>query len=999
MKSFKNFITEKKARNFGTKGGDGGVKGTRITPEDRSRASANKQDPSRAQSGGKPKTFTSPTERGVSYTTNAPDETVLGGKTPEQADQEITAKQKQRGTQPSSAKTQRELKGFGKDIQTTPETKSGGRTASPSRPRGATAKPGDLESFMRNQQSKGNPVTDTLQDIAGRKGGGYDFPRNVGTEKPKPTKPGSYVVDTKAVKQAQASKRQALYRAKEGERVIKSIQRSGNQMSRMRRGYSKNLAATGDAIINQIRADKKAETVAGNKEFKRSRYGYRKSGPATNLRTPAKTKTYKTGVQKGYFDPKTGRISERGLQKHVNMRTVGGENFGKFKGKDPRSALKSVENIVSRAAGGDKAARSQVRRSYKAITKKYAPETGARAARQATSGFKSFQQQTRNIDAPKLKPQKMSMPLPGTTPRPVSSPAAQATKERVRQKLDLKIADRAVKSKSIVPAQSAAIGSSPKGSTSTPSKGTSSMVSTRIEPVKVEVEAPKTSSKNNIRNFLRKTAEKKGLISPSRQSNPTRQPNPYRGAGVGSKVTVGSGKAVGTSQIVPYTPPKSPSKGKTATVTDLSDAGFAKGRPGTRTYSPSIAKASKVKNALRGAGRVLGPAAAIADVGLTYKDARDAGYTRGQSVKRTAAQVGSGSAGGWAGAKAGALTGAKIGAFLGLKGAAIGAGIGGIVGGIGGYMAGRGLATKVLDKTMKPKEYRPKVNQQQVQNTANNVKNNTFTPKVNPTTGQRYIGDKDIKRLGLKTAAEIQNIKKPKPKIKKASIPLNASFSPLEEYILETSDAMLKSGYTIDETVDFWTIEDEDLVEKVLSSLTLTESVSYDDDLYVVCERVGALRSLGSWALKQASRLKGAFSRGSGSTVNVTRSQTRGGIFNTGILKKIFKPKVQVTGRGIQKPPRKLGTAGKIGALGALGLGLGLAGKSIYDAENRDPIKSNIEVDPDGEVKAGPESNPNTPTAQGWWKKSHYGNPVQQIPYRYNKHTQKLNSSGNVVNK
>ena len=988
MKSFKNFITEKKARNFGTKGGDGGVKGTRITPEDRSRASANKQDPSRAQSGGKPKTFTSPTERGVSYTTNAPDETVLGGKTPEQADQEITAKQKQRGTQPSSAKTQRELKGFGKDIQTTPETKSGGRTASPSRPRGATAKPGDLESFMRNQQSKGKPVTDTLQDIAGRKGGGYDFPRNVGTEKPKPTKPGSYVVDTKAVKQAQASKRQAAYRAKEGERVIKSIQRSGNQMSRMRRGYSKNLAATGDALINQIRADKKAETVAGNKEFKQQRYGRGKAGPATNLRTPAKTKTYKTGVQKGYFDPKTGRISERGLQKHVNMRTVGGENFGKFKGKDPRSALKGVENIVSRAAGGDKAARSQVRRSYKAITKKYAPETGARAARQATSGFKSFQQQTRNIDAPKLKPQKMSMPLPGTTPRPVSSPAAQATKERVRQKLDLKIADRAVKSKSIVPAQSAAISSSPKGSTSTPSKGTSSMVSTRIEPVKVEVEAPKTSAKNNvidIRDYLRKKAEKKGIISP------TRQPNPYRGAGVGSKETLGS-KGTKGGQLATYTPPKSPSKGKTATVTDLSDAGFAKGRPGTRTYSPSIAKASKVKNVLRGAGRVLGPAAAVADVGLTYKDARDAGYTKGQSVKRTAAQVGAGSIGGWAGAKYGGIYGAKVGAkigsILGLKGAAAGGAIGGIIGGIGGYMGARGLATKVLDKTMKPKEYRPKVNQQQVQNTANKVKNNTFTPKVNPTTGQRYIGDKDIKRLGLKTAAEIQNIKKPKPKIKKASIPLNASFSPLEEYILETSDAMLKSGYTIDETVDFWTIEDEDLVEKVLSSLTLTESVSFDDDLYVVCERVGALKSLGSWALRQAGKLKGVFSRGGGSTVNVTRSQTRGGIFNSGIWKKMFKPRVQVTGRGIQKPPRKLGTAGKIGALGALGLGLGLAGKSIYDAENRDPIKSNIEVDPDGEVKAGPESNPNTPTAQGWWKKSHYGNPVQQIPYRYNKHTQ-----------
>lgn len=971
MKSFKNFITEKKARNFGTKGGDGGIKGTRITPEDRSRASANKQDPTRAQSGGKPKSFS--TRPGISYTTNAPSGTVLGGKTPEQADQELTTKQKKRGTQPSSAKTQRELKGFGKDIQTTPETKSGGRTASPSRPRGTTAKPGDLESFMRSQQSSGKPVSGTMQDVAGRKGAGYDFPKNVGTEKPKPTKPGSYVVDTKAVKQAQVSKRQAAYRAKEGERVIKSIQRSGNQMSRMRRGYNKNLAATGDALINQIRADKKAETVAGNKEFKQQRYGRGKAGPATNLRTPAKTKTYKTGVQKGYFNPKTGRISERGLQKHVNMRTVGGENFGKFKGKDPRSALKGVENIVSRAASGDKAARSEVKRSYKAITKKYAPETGARAARQATSGFKSFQQQTRNIGAPKLKPQKMSMPLPGTTPRPVSSPAAQATKERVRQKLDLKIADRAVKSKAIVPAQSAAIGSSPKGSISTPSKGTSSMVSNRIEPVKVEVEAPKTSSKNNIRKFLRKTAEKKGLISPPRQ------PKPYRGAGVGSKETLGSKGTTGTKggQLATYTPPKSQtpsSKGKTATVTDLSNAGFAKGRPGTRTYSPSIAKASKVKNVLRGAGRVLGPATAIADVGLTYKDARDAGYSKGQSVKRTAAQVGSGSAGGWAGAKAGALTGAKIGSFLGPKGAAIGAGIGGIVGGIGGYMAGRGLATKVLNQTMKPKEYRPKVNTQQVQNTGTKLKT-----RMNKA-GTAVVVD-NPGAAGLVTKAQYDKILAKRAKDKLNPKPRKNTFSmkTFEEFVLETSDAMLKSGYTIDEIVDFWTIDDEELAEKVFSSLTLTESVSYDDDLYIVCERVGALKSLGSWALRQAGKLRGAFSRGGGSTVNVTRSQTRGGLFNTGFMKRIFgKPKVQVTGRGIQKPPRKLGRAGKIGALGALGVGLGIAGKSIYDAEMAKREGPKIVDDPTKPIIPIKGSDPNTMDAYGWWKKSHAGRPVSK---------------------
>lgn len=82
-------------------------------------------------------------------------------------------------------------------VETTDETKSGGRTASRSKPYGDTAKSGDVGSFIRGEQSKGRAVSETMQDVAGRKGAGYDFPKDAGTEKPKPTKPGSYVVDDK----------------------------------------------------------------------------------------------------------------------------------------------------------------------------------------------------------------------------------------------------------------------------------------------------------------------------------------------------------------------------------------------------------------------------------------------------------------------------------------------------------------------------------------------------------------------------------------------------------------------------------------------------------------------------------------------------------------------------------------------------------------------------------------------------------------------------------
>ena len=54
MKSFQEFIIEKNRKDYGRKGGEGGVKGTRITPSDRSDARARIQDtsystPSRGQ--------------------------------------------------------------------------------------------------------------------------------------------------------------------------------------------------------------------------------------------------------------------------------------------------------------------------------------------------------------------------------------------------------------------------------------------------------------------------------------------------------------------------------------------------------------------------------------------------------------------------------------------------------------------------------------------------------------------------------------------------------------------------------------------------------------------------------------------------------------------------------------------------------------------------------------------------------------------------------------
>ena len=621
MSTFKRILTEKNRKDYGRKGGPGGTSSTHNDPFRKRESRANMQDPNRARSGGKPKTFTS--QPGISYTTNAPDETVLGNQPPEQAFGELDAKQKKRGTQPSSAKTQRELKGFGK---------GGGQGFKPNLD---PPTKGDLVGAQAT-----HPVDAAKQREVGRRltGGTVKDEPLVGGQKKQPKLARRSVRGSYVVKQDQVSKLQKGYRELE---KLRAFTRAGKSTrARMSRGYGKNLAATGDAIIQSIRDQSKAETAAGNKEFKRSRYGYRKSGPSTNLRTPAASRTYKTGVQKRYFYPKTGRVSERSLQKHVNMRTVGGENFGKFKGKDPRSALKSVENIVSRAASGDKAARSEVKRSYKSITQKYAPETGARAARQgSSSNFKSFQQQTKNLDIPKLKPQKLSMPLPGTQQIPVTSPAAQATKERVRQRLNLKIADRAARAKAIVPAQTAAIIPSPKGVLVPPA-------STKIEPAKIAVDEPPKSK-------------------------------PYRGLGAGSKETVSQ---TSKAKSLPKTFAQFAKSGRTAqqkqaTVKALQTPTKVAAPPKPKAPTKA-AVAPKVKAPKITAGGVAGGALSALGAGFDViqgrEDAKKAGASDTRSWLRGAARAAGGLLGGAAGASAG------------------------LVGGVAGYSAGSALADKTF---------------------------------------------------------------------------------------------------------------------------------------------------------------------------------------------------------------------------------------------------------------------------------------------------------------
>ena len=61
-----------------------------------------------------------------------------------------------------------------------------------------------------------------------------------------------------------------------------------------------------------------------------------------------------------------------------------------------------------------------------------------------------------------------------------------------------------------------------------------------------------------------------------------------------------------------------------------------------------------------------------------------------------------------------------------------------------------------------------------------------------------------------------------------------------QKHFLSITDAMLKDDFSVEEIVEFWQSEDQDQVDGILGSLTLTESVDYSNpDLAIVCEKFG----------------------------------------------------------------------------------------------------------------------------------------------------------------
>jgi len=362
MKSFREFITEKKRGDYGRKGGQGGTRSTSSTPFQRGEDRARIQDTSKYQTPGRGQRPTPLTADDIYQAARPVDANVdIGkGQTWIGSSKRVIKKAK------SADAAERAAKGFGN---------VGGRTATPA----------DKSDYIARQRDSGGRVSAEIEGSAAR--GGADIEKIAGTEKPPRTKPGSYVVEPpakRAGRQPGASGTKPTGSLRAG-----TLKFPGDAKYKEMLGDMPKAPTTLQNLISPPEGERARRPRIGtagrattqtydvnpfsSKEFKALRYGRGRSGPSSPLRTPSQVTKFQQGIEKGYFDPKTNRLTSAGIQRYTDSRAAAGPNFAKG---DPRAALANVQNIVRRAASGDKAARAEVKKTYKAATTGYKPPQG-----------------------------------------------------------------------------------------------------------------------------------------------------------------------------------------------------------------------------------------------------------------------------------------------------------------------------------------------------------------------------------------------------------------------------------------------------------------------------------------------------------------------------------------------------------------------------------------------------------------------------------------------
>lgn len=146
------------------------------------------------------------------------------------------------------------------------------------------------------------------------------------------------------------------------------------------------------------------------------------------------------------------------------------------------------------------------------------------------------------------------------------------------------------------------------------------------------------------------------------------------------------GKPKAPVKTPPKIPGRDPKTGRFVKAAEEVAETATKGSKGIASTAKGITKFAP--QLLKGAGKLLGPAALIASSGLEAKERAD----EGQTVKQNAIGTASSAAGGTVGWMGGAAAGAALGSLAGPVGTVIGGGIGAVAGGIGGSEIGGRIA-------------------------------------------------------------------------------------------------------------------------------------------------------------------------------------------------------------------------------------------------------------------------------------------------------------------
>ena len=405
MSTFKRILAEKTGRkDYGRKGGQGGTRSTSSTPYERRESRANMQDPSNTRNKklgtSKPRVIKAP-DGSVTFT-NMPEPS--GSVTTDQVIDTADQRAKRGSSRGSGG-------GFG------PSKDDAARYA---------GKPDTAQQAAAADDIRGRKGTDPTARKAASNvlGGGRKTPPGeelVGGDRAKEGTGGRYrqrrpaEVKASGISQARSSRQQAAYRQqvkREADKLLSALRSKRDIAARMSRGIDdiERLKSLRSRAAQQVDLAKKTRA---------------RTAPGPQPSASQLTK-FTTGQEKGYIG-KSGAPTTKGIQTYTTRRATrgfgdAGYDAAKRGVKDPLGAAKSVDNIVSRAASGDKVARSEVKRTYKTMTSRYKDivpssqrtKVGLASLNKPVTALPKVEVPTSTPAKPKVELPKTSSPSSGT---------------------------------------------------------------------------------------------------------------------------------------------------------------------------------------------------------------------------------------------------------------------------------------------------------------------------------------------------------------------------------------------------------------------------------------------------------------------------------------------------------------------------------------------------------------------------------------------------------